>query len=313
MRIVTLSDHPGDLLADAVSERQRGPAHQETALNDARRRRDQAWEHRRWFSWLRLVVATRRAARELSRQRLSAGRPTGREDSIRAGHDAEQRVADALGRTLDGDWALFRGYRNRRGEIDGLLLGPGGVFAYEVKYHNGPSPPRTPGVARALGGAEITESSAMSDPIKSFDESVLQTFPATFESLEQQGLLTPIVTLDGLRACLNADQRVIVDQIINLKPRDYGVNTPYAGDLEPVPADLVKVSGQQYAGGGVQKTLSDKYVPRHIFAAYVHMNDVFMAENRARKLLIQSATARPRIKLLSSSTGSSTAMPGISA
>jgi len=136
MRIVTLSDHPGDLLADAVSERQRGTAHQETVLNDARRRRDQAWADRRWFSWLRLVVAARRAARELARQRLSAGRPTGREDSIRAGHDAEQRVADALGHALDGDWALFRGYRNRRGEIDGLLLGPGGVFAYEVKYHN---------------------------------------------------------------------------------------------------------------------------------------------------------------------------------
>jgi hypothetical protein len=127
----------------------------------------------------------------------------------------------------------------------------------------------------------------MSDPIASFDESVLQTFPATFESLEQQGVLTPIVTLDGLRACLNADQRVIVDHIINLKPRDYGVNTPYAGDLEPVPADLVKVSGQQYAGPGGQKTLGDKYVPRHIFAAYVHMNDVFKRENPGRELLIQ--------------------------
>jgi len=31
---------------------------------------------------------------------------------------------------------LFSGYRNRRGEIDGLLLGPSGLFAYEVKYHN---------------------------------------------------------------------------------------------------------------------------------------------------------------------------------
>jgi len=56
---------------------------------------------------------------------------------------------------------------------------------------------------------------------------------------------------------LNADQWVIVDQIINLKPRDYGVNTPYDGDLEPVPADLVQVSGQYYAGHGVRKTLGD--------------------------------------------------------
>ena len=138
----------------------------------------------------------------------------------------------------------------------------------------------------------------MSDPIKTFDESTLQTFPATFESLEQQGILTPTVTLDGLRASLNADQRVVVDQIINLKPRDYGVDTPYAGDLEPVPVDLVRVSGQQYAGRGVQKTLGDKYVPRHIFAAYVQLNDAFMAENRDRKLLIQSCYRSPAYQVV---------------
>ena len=33
--------------------------------------------------------------------------------------------------------ALVKGYRNRRGEIDYLLLGPGGMFAIEVKYVNG--------------------------------------------------------------------------------------------------------------------------------------------------------------------------------
>jgi hypothetical protein len=136
LRTVTLSDHPAELLADAVSERQRGSAAQQAALDDARKRRDQAWAQRRWFRWLRLNFTVRGAARELARQRLSAGQPTGREDSIRAGRAAEQRVADDLGRALNADWTLFRGYRNRRGEIDGLLLGPGGLFAYEVKYHN---------------------------------------------------------------------------------------------------------------------------------------------------------------------------------
>jgi Nuclease-related domain len=55
---------------------------------------------------------------------------------MRAGSGAEQRVADELGRALGQEWVLFRGYRNGRGEIDGVLLGPGGLFAYEVKYHN---------------------------------------------------------------------------------------------------------------------------------------------------------------------------------
>jgi hypothetical protein len=136
MQIEMLSDHPGAMLSDAVSNRQRGMTEQESALNEALRRRDQARAERRWLTWLRLIFTVRREQRELARQGLSSQQSTGRVESIRAGSEAEQRVADSLGRALNGDWTLFRGYRNRRGEIDGLLLGPGGVFAYEVKYHN---------------------------------------------------------------------------------------------------------------------------------------------------------------------------------
>ena len=138
----------------------------------------------------------------------------------------------------------------------------------------------------------------MTDPITSFDESVLRTFPATFESLEEQGVLTPIVTLDELKALLSTGQQVIVDQIMNLKPQDYGVKTPYAGDLEPVPADLVKVSGQQYTEHGERKTLGEKYVPRHIFEAYVRMNEAFMAGHPNRKLLIQSCYRSPAYQVV---------------
>jgi hypothetical protein len=45
-------------------------------------------------------------------------------------------VTAALGRVLGDDWTLLRGYRNRRGEIDHLLLGPQGLVAIEVKYLN---------------------------------------------------------------------------------------------------------------------------------------------------------------------------------
>jgi LAS superfamily LD-carboxypeptidase LdcB len=138
----------------------------------------------------------------------------------------------------------------------------------------------------------------VSDPITSFDESTLETFSATFELLEEQGALTPTVTLGGLRALLSADQRAIVDQIIDLDPRDYGVGTPYAGDLEPVPADLVKVSGQQHTEHGEQQTMSDKYLPRHVFDAYVRMNDAFMAEHTDRRLLIQSGYRSPAYQVV---------------
>lgn len=133
----------------------------------------------------------------------------------------------------------------------------------------------------------------MSRPIQSFDPSVLETFATTFASLKEQGILTPIVTLDNLKAGLTTAQQSIVDQIIGLKPIDYGVKTPYAGDLEPVPDDLVKVSNQQYMENGEQKTLDDKYVPHHIFEAYARMNEAFMADNPGRKLLVLACYRSP--------------------
>jgi LAS superfamily LD-carboxypeptidase LdcB len=133
----------------------------------------------------------------------------------------------------------------------------------------------------------------MSSPVTSFDAATLATFPATFERLEAGRVLTPTVTLDRLRASLSAAQRVIVDRVVELEPGDYGVGTPYAGDLEPVPADLVRVSGQRYAEHGERKTLGDKYLPRPVFDAYTRMNDAFRAEHKNRALLVQSGYRSP--------------------
>jgi hypothetical protein len=135
--MVLLSDHPDDMLTEAVSERQHQVDSQETALKAAIEIRDEARAQRQWLRWLRLVFRARRERREFAKLRVFSQVPTNREGAIRAGRDAERQVAADLEHALDGEWTLFRGYRNRRGEIDGLLLGPGGLFAYEVKYLNG--------------------------------------------------------------------------------------------------------------------------------------------------------------------------------
>lgn len=46
-------------------------------------------------------------------------------------------AATVLGRVLGDDWTLLRGYRNRGGEIDHILLGPRGLIAIEGKHLNG--------------------------------------------------------------------------------------------------------------------------------------------------------------------------------
>jgi hypothetical protein len=144
VRIEVLSDHPGEMLAEAVRARgrasNRAAAQADGTVVTLGRKRDQARAEHRWLAWVRLIFAVRRARQVARRQQVlsmsAQAYPTSREQALRAGGDAEQQVADELAAALTDDWLLFRGYRNNRGEIDGLLLGPRGLFAYEVKYVN---------------------------------------------------------------------------------------------------------------------------------------------------------------------------------
>ena len=82
----------------------------------------------------------RRLGREAPCTRKASPGPgrhrSGTEERIRAGIAGERLVAAELGQALGDDWTLLTGYRNRRGQIDHLLLGPGGLFAIEVKNIN---------------------------------------------------------------------------------------------------------------------------------------------------------------------------------
>ncbi len=138
----------------------------------------------------------------------------------------------------------------------------------------------------------------MSHPIQSFDEAILATLQASFASLKEQGVLTPVVTLERLQSALSPEQRAIVEQIINLKPSDYGVNTPYAGELEPVPDDLVKLAGQRCIENDKEVYLADVYLPRLIFEAYSSMSEAFLLDHPSRKLLAGSCYRSPAYQVV---------------
>src|SRR5262249_37752196 len=108
----------------------------ELLLRRAQNARDRARAHRQWLSWLRASVAVRRL-RRLAPVPPKAGQdPSQDEARLAAGRAGGQQVAQELGRGLGNDWVLFRGYCNRRGEIDHLLLGPPGLIAIESKHLN---------------------------------------------------------------------------------------------------------------------------------------------------------------------------------
>src|SRR6266700_3545662 len=148
MNVVELSNHPGDMLGDAARRRQAAERRVLSVYEDElvryrarvqtlRVQRDRARVRRRWWPWLKLALGVWREKRGLPRPPVpAAGHPTDLEEKIRAGIAGEQLVATELGRALGADWTLLRGYRNRRGEIDHLLLGPRGLFAIEVKNLN---------------------------------------------------------------------------------------------------------------------------------------------------------------------------------
>ena len=152
MRVVELSNHPGDMLSDAARRRQGAERRALSVYDDelvryrarvqaAKAKKDRARAGRRWWAWLRLSMTAWRVRRGIPRPPVPAAghAPYGRSDldeKIMAGIAGENLVAAELGRLLDDSWTLFRGYRNRRGEIDHLLLGPRGLFAIEVKNLN---------------------------------------------------------------------------------------------------------------------------------------------------------------------------------
>jgi hypothetical protein len=150
MRVVPLSDHPGDMLKQAsrredqqheraLTKYEAAVKRHKTEVRKAEQARDQARAQRRWLAWLRTALGLRRIRRQAPVPPTApvASMPTNEQAKLAAGVRGEQFVADELGRDLGDDWVLLRGYKNRRGEIDHLLLGPSGLVAIEVKNING--------------------------------------------------------------------------------------------------------------------------------------------------------------------------------
>ena len=105
-------------------------------VQDLRASRDRARAQRAWWTWLRLSLSSWRRNPQMPRPPVLADAPTDTEAKLRAGIAGEELVASELGDVLGDEWTLVRGYRNRHGEIDQLLLGPPGLLAIEIKNLN---------------------------------------------------------------------------------------------------------------------------------------------------------------------------------
>ncbi len=147
MRIEYLSNHPLKMKEDARAH------YEQATLDEARKYADlikaqnslqQVLDAKRW--WQRLIpvptVAEQAATMRMTEAKFEREdaqakqrRLAGEVKAWTAGVEGEQAFDDAVA-GLSDDWILFSGYRNRSGEADKVLLGPGGLWVVEVKNIN---------------------------------------------------------------------------------------------------------------------------------------------------------------------------------
>jgi hypothetical protein len=142
-----LSDHAGEMLRD--SERQRLRASYDEAIWQTKHHEARAELHaarRNRPIWKRILSLPTIEGREALKRIDEAQQQISRADSRRrhldhkvrqqaAGVDGEEALASGLS-TLSDEWVMLRGYRNRRGETDHVLIGPRGLWAVEVKTYS---------------------------------------------------------------------------------------------------------------------------------------------------------------------------------
>jgi hypothetical protein len=145
VRVEELSNHPEKLRRSeqrkraTAAERVRAKYEAELAEHEGRLKQlrnecDEARRAHRWFRWLGRALAIGSAKQATPRAPIPREEISRTEVRLDAGIEGEQLVVDELAAVLGDEWVLFRGYKNRAGEIDHLLLGPQGLIAIEGKH-----------------------------------------------------------------------------------------------------------------------------------------------------------------------------------
>lgn len=148
MKEVTLSDHTADMALRAATKREEeysaalasyhtAISSREANLKSLKISVREAWNNRKIF--LSIIYLAKLGLGYLAEKPpVPELRAAGRDEIVWAsGKEGERKVFSYFADRLSDEWTLFSGYRNVKGEIDQILVGPSGVFAIEIKYHNG--------------------------------------------------------------------------------------------------------------------------------------------------------------------------------
>jgi hypothetical protein len=109
-------------------------------IDGARENRRTAWNEGKYVKALfyAVPVVWHRYKKWIERHSRPVKELPGVEDCIwQQGQDGEDSLTEFLAQALNDEWNLLRGYKNPKGEVDQILVGPDGIFAVEVKNYKG--------------------------------------------------------------------------------------------------------------------------------------------------------------------------------
>lgn len=144
MRVEVLSDHGGQQLQQSAQQLRSAEAHLAAWQGGYAQASYELEEARRSKGFFKRMFAVRTAEEQQALARTQGAW----QQVIHADYGrqqmqsrVQQRAAGAWGEDalvwglsgLSDEWLMLRGYRNRRGETDHVLVGPLGVWAVEVK------------------------------------------------------------------------------------------------------------------------------------------------------------------------------------
>jgi len=148
MRHISLSDYTRSRLEEREKEREeRYLAAVAKQMCDVRRKEEdkaenrvamqEAWRDRKLLGVLKHLLRLFVLNTSADAPHPVKESPDEEDCKLESGKEGEQRVRKYLEERLSDEWTLLTGYRNRKGEIDGILVGPEGIFAMEIKNTKG--------------------------------------------------------------------------------------------------------------------------------------------------------------------------------
>ena len=148
MKKIILSDHVTEAVDKMYGEREaRNASKMDNYQNELRERQDkidqernllkQAWKERRLLQVVGHVFDCLGAMMESKPCAPILEGPDDKERKYLSGREGELKLDEFLGSLLGDKWTVLAGYRNIKGEIDRILVGPLGIFAIEIKNING--------------------------------------------------------------------------------------------------------------------------------------------------------------------------------